>query len=197
MKAEEQLPLDFLDQKLTSEDSTTLLLKERQITNLRKLLSYIRALPYGRNSNRQDLSLVIKENKGTCSSKHACVKMLMDLNEIKEVQLILCLYKMNERNTPGIGPHIKENNLSYIPEAHCYLQIKDQKIDLTKTDSNLSTIKNDILEEIKINPEQITDFKVEYHKKYLKKWIAKNDIPKDFKAIWEIREACIQELSNV
>ena len=45
----------------------------------------------------------MKENKGTCSSKHAFLKKVADWNNIKNVKLILGMYQMNELNTQKIG----------------------------------------------------------------------------------------------
>jgi len=65
-------------------------------------------LPYGRTANRTDLSLVISEQKGTCSSKHALLKEVADLNGIKGIDLIIGIYKMSEANTPGIGDELSK-----------------------------------------------------------------------------------------
>lgn len=196
MSSEKHLPESLLKKQLHSDDALTVELRERGVKDFGQLLAYIRALPYGRNSERGDLSLVIKENKGTCSSKHACIKMLTDLNELAGIDLILCHYKMNAVNTPGIGHHIQDNNLSYIPEAHCYLKIENHKIDLTKANSDISRIEADILQEIKITPEQVGSFKAEYHQNFIKSWITKVKIAMDFETVWSIREKCIKELSK-
>ncbi len=65
--------------KLNSKDKLTLLIKGKNIFTWNELTHFIRHLPYGRNSNRTDLSLVIKEQKGTCSSKHALLKEIANL----------------------------------------------------------------------------------------------------------------------
>jgi hypothetical protein len=54
-----------------SKDNLTLQLKNLGINNWNELTKYIQNLPYGRNANRKDLSLILTEQKGTCSSKHA------------------------------------------------------------------------------------------------------------------------------
>ena len=57
------------------------------------------------------------------------------------------MYKMNQENTPGIGNLLIENNIEYIPEAHCYLKIDGQRTDVTSQRSHFSAIKKDLLEE--------------------------------------------------
>lgn len=164
--------------------------------NWEETISKVREIPYGRNSNRFDLSLVISENKGTCSSKHAYLKDFAEKNEIQNVKLLIGIYKMSETNTPKIGQVLSENNLDYIPEAHCYLKVNDEIIDATSITSDFDKIKNDILQEIEIESFQVADFKIDYHKAFLKKWIEETNQNYTFDEIWDIREQCIQKLSE-
>ena len=163
--------------------------------NFEELIDKVKNLPYGRNANRYDFSLVLSENKGTCSSKHAFLKDFADKNEIENVKLYIGIFKMNEVNTPKLGDLLSRNNIKYIPEAHCYLKINQIPVDATTSDSFYDKIKQDIMEEIEILPNQVSDFKVEYHKAFLKKWITKTNQNNTFEEIWEIREQCIEKLS--
>ena len=162
--------------------------------NFESLIENVKHIPYGRNSNRSDFSLVLSENKGTCSSKHAFLKNFANQNKIENVKLFIGIYKMNEQNTK-IGSILSDNNMDYIPEAHCYLSIDNQYVDVTTKDSDFEKLKNDILEEIEIEPFQVVDFKVNYHKEFIKKWLIENNIKFTFDEIWEIREQCIKSLS--
>ena len=161
-----------------------------------QLLNYIRKIPYGRTTNRTDFKLVMSEHKGTCSSKHALVKQIADLNQIKGVELILSMYKMRISNTEGIGRHLTDNALEYIPEAHCYLKINGKRIDLTNTNSDVQKLEDDIIEELKIEPYQVSEFKVDYHKAFIKRWKEEMGLKMDFDEIWSIREKCISELTK-
>lgn len=186
---------------LYSNDELTNSLKRLDINSWYDALNYIKHLPYGRNANRYDLSLVINEGHGTCSSKHAFLKQIADLNEIKDVHLILGMYKMNARNTPLVGQVLKTYHLDYIPEAHCYLNIGKKNIDLTTRESKFSDLKNDIISELIIKPNQVNEYKVKYHQLFLKDWLIKNgknnlDNQLSFDAIWNIREQCIKNLSK-
>lgn len=80
--------------------------------NWQETINLVKHIPYGRNSNRTNFSLVISENKGTCSSKHAFLKDFAIKNKIPNVQLIIGIYKMNELNT-NIGTTLSDNNISY------------------------------------------------------------------------------------
>jgi hypothetical protein len=42
----------------------------------------------------------------------------------------------------------------------------------------------------------VMTFKEAYHKKFIKNWIVKDDLPLNFDQIWELRETCILNLSK-
>jgi hypothetical protein len=177
-----------------STQNLTSLIKMKGINNWGELIDFTRNLPYGRNSNREDFSLVLKENKGTCSSKHSFLKKVAEENNFENVQLILGMYRMKHLNTPKIGNTIFESGLAYLPEAHCYLKLNNQRIDITTSYADMDNLMSDIIEEIEITPEQVNTFKVNYHKEFLLKWIKDNEIKMDFDKIWELRELCIKKL---
>lgn len=161
-----------------------------------ELIEKVKHIPYGRNSNRYDFTLVISENKGTCSSKHAFLKDFANKNNIPNIKLYIGIFKMNEENTSKIFPLLSENQINYIPEAHCYLKVDGIPLDITTSESFYAKIKNDILEEIEIEPIQVANYKVNYHKDFLKKWIIETNQNKTFNEICTIREKCIQKLSE-
>jgi len=181
---------------LSSADPLTTLARSRQIHNWEALLTYLRQLPYGRTSSRSDLSLVLTENRGTCSSKHALAKQLADLNKISGVELILAIYKMSEINTPGIGTHLSDNNLAYMPEAHSYLKVNGQRIDITTQASDVSKIIEDIVLERAIEADQVGDFKVAYRKSYIEQWRKDEELALRLDELWSIREQCIASLAR-
>ena len=88
------------DYKLTSKDKLTNLVRSKGIETWNELTEFIKTLPYGRNKNRTDFGLVISEKKGTCSSKHALLKSIADLNNILNIDLVIGIYRMTELNTP-------------------------------------------------------------------------------------------------
>lgn len=170
---------------------------DRNIVTFKQASLFIKQLAYGRNADKNNLATVFTDNCGTCSTKHALLKRLADENEFEKVKLIVGLFKMNKKNTPQVSSTLQKYNLEYIPEAHCYLKFEDQIIDLTKLNSKPSDFLDELIEEIEILPEQITDFKVNYHKNYLASWLDKNkQINLSLNDLWKIREECIQKLSD-
>ena len=156
-------------------------------------LNFVKQIPYGRNANRDDFSLIISENKGTCSSKHAYLKDFANKNNIPNIKLIIGMYKMNEQNTK-IGTILSQNKIEYIPEAHCYLKIDDKTVDITSKDADFEKIKADLLLEIEIEPYQVADFKVDYHQNFIKNWLKETNSNFTLEQIWKIRECCIEKL---
>lgn len=185
-----------IDYKLISNDKLTALIKHSGIETWNELIEFTKNLPYGRNSNRTEFELVISEQKGSCSSKHAFLKKVAELNKIQHVKLILCIYRMNHKNTPNIGNELSKNSIEFIPEAHCYLIIDDVRTDITTHQAVFDRIEMDIIEEVEIMPEQVAAFKVDYHKQYLRRWISEYRIEKNLDEIWEIREKCISRLAR-
>ena len=116
------------------------------------LVLHIQNLPYGRNSNRTDLSLILKEQKGSCSSKHAFLAEVAKENLQNNIQLILGLYQMNTKNTL-IGNSLKGSGLTYIPEAHCYLKINNQRVDVTSKNTSFKNcnLKNTFFQDIEFD----------------------------------------------
>jgi hypothetical protein len=84
--------------------------------------------------------------------------------------------------------------LDYIPEAHNYLKINNQIFDCTTSHSSEINFKNDLIQEIEIQPEQVIQFKIDYHQNFLKNWCQENN--QNFDEIWKIREECISALSS-
>jgi hypothetical protein len=112
------------------------------------------------------------------------------------VELMLGIYKMNYKNTPGIGNILVENHIEYLPEAHCYLKINGQRKDFTQPSSNMQNIEPDLLEEQIISANQVSKYKVSYHKNFLRNWLKKSDLDLSFDALWGIREQCIERLTH-
>lgn len=185
-----------MDIQLTSNDPLTIDIVESGVVSWEDLIRCVKTFHYGRNTNRTDLSLVWNERKGSCSSKHAFLKMMADLNQISGVELMLCIYKMNAHNTEKVGEVLDEFNIDFLPEAHCYLRFENEAIDVTTMASSLQSIENDILEEQVIRPDQVVDFKVDYHKDFMRKWGEKYHPELAFEQLWVIREHCIDALSS-
>lgn len=154
----------------------------------------VRDLPYGRTSQKTCLPLVLEQGRGTCSTKHALLAQLAAEQDIDAVQLTLGIYEMSEQNTPGVGQVLHDNNLSSIPEAHCYLSIQGQRFDFTTPETSVSL--DEMLAEEVIDPTQIGEYKIQFHLQYLAEWCAETRPNFSTDELWAIREACIAALEQ-
>jgi hypothetical protein len=166
--------------------------------DFRAAARYVHALPYGRNSSRTDPLIVIREHRGACSTKHAILARLAHEQRL-EIALVIGIYRMNERNTPGVGRVLAASGLEYVPEAHCYLRYLGDRIDVTREIASgpAEPIAHFLYEE-DIAPEQIGDYKIALHQRWMREWIASPDGPSglSFDELWKIREACIAALGQ-
>jgi hypothetical protein len=157
---------------------------------------FISRLPYGRNTIVNDRLVVIRENRGTCSTKHAILRRLA-IEQAVDVALVIGIYAMHERNTPGVGPVLRKYGLSSLPEAHCYLRFREKRVDVTRPiKANRPERTARFLYEEDIAPEQIGEYKTGLHRRFLQRWIAETADGRGLDEIWRIREECISALSR-
>ena len=96
---------------------------------------YVHELPYGYNSDRDDLMILFKENKGTCTTKHAVISTLA--NELSlPVEKHVGVYAMTEDIVTGSYEIQKKYNLPYVPMIHCFLVYGQYKVDLSEGNNN-------------------------------------------------------------
>ena len=187
---------DIINFSIKSKTLISELLKEKEIHTFHDACNFISKLPYARNKNKNDLASILIDNCGTCSTKHAILKKLADENEVKEIKLFIGIFKLQRSYSNKLDSVFDKHNLEYIPEAHCYLKIENEYFDFTTLNSKPSDFINELMDEIEIRPEQIGDFKIDYHKSFIKDLLNKNQLPGySFDEIWKIREDCIQALS--
>ncbi len=167
------------------------------MTTFLQAAEYIKQLPYGRNANKRNLATIFSDQCGTCSTKHAVLKVLADENRISGLHLMIGMYRMNAKNTPPVAEVLSQFNLEYIPEAHCYLRFGDLILDYTKYGDKLFEFLPDLLEEKVITPEQIVDYKVNFHQWFMENWLIENpQLTYNLKELWTIRERCIQAIGD-
>jgi hypothetical protein len=102
---------------------------------------------------------------------------------------------MNEQNTPGIGSVLEKYGLSYLPEAHCYLEYEGMRVDVTSSGVDPSQPIERFLYEEPISPDQIVSYKVELHQRFIREWIGTAG-NRAWEEVWRIREECIAALSE-
>jgi hypothetical protein len=164
-----------------------------RVKDFRAAAEYVCRLPYGRNTNRLDALAVIREGRGTCSIKHALLRRLA-LEQDLDIVLVIGIYEMNQRNTPGVGKVLEKYGLESLLEAHCYLRSGQTRIDVTREMMlNPSERITCFIHEEEISPDQIGDYKAGVHRRFLKEWMDRTFIGTGptLDDLWRIREECI------
>ena len=195
--------MEFLDWKNKLPDfelikgETSSLLIQKGIRTFHEACIYVSELPYRRTKKRNDLSAIISENGGTCSSKHSFLGQICVENGNESIELIAGVFLMSRETHPSIETILEANNLTILPEMHCYLRFKGERFDFTSPHANFEKIAPKIVREQWIEPHQVGDWKVKIHQSYLESWLERNpQIHYSLAQLWEIREQCIEEFST-
>jgi hypothetical protein len=96
---------------------------------------YVHRLPYGYNSDPDDLMILFKENKGTCTTKHAVIATLADELDLP-IEKNVGIYAMTEEIVTGTNKILKKYHLPYVPMIHCYLVYGKYRVDLSEGNNN-------------------------------------------------------------
>jgi hypothetical protein len=125
----------FPDKRITAGGRISRAFIELGITDLHKACRYVHELPYDYNSDRDDLMILFKEKKGTCTTKHAVIAALaVELN--LPINKNVGIYAMTEEIVKGAGEIIDEYGLPYVPMLHCFLVYGGHRVDLTEGNNN-------------------------------------------------------------
>jgi hypothetical protein len=95
----------------------------------------VQQLPYGYNSDRDDLMILFKEKRGSCTTKHAVIATLaaeLALPIHKKVGI----YAMTEALVTGTREILARYRLPYVPMLHCFLNYRDHRVDLSEGNRN-------------------------------------------------------------
>jgi len=171
------------------------LFSKKGLASFQECVSYVHQLPYGRNADRGNFKSVIKDKKGTCSTKHALIKALADEQGIS-LSLVLGMFLTTSNYDVRIKPVLKEYNIPGIPEAHSFLQYDGCYFDITFPGEMIFPKESDIIEKYFISSEQIGQFKIQKHSEFINRWILENKLPYSEKQIWNVRESWIKFLSD-
>ena len=96
---------------------------------------YVHELPYGYNSDRDDLMILFKEKMGTCTTKHAVIATLAREMEMP-IQKNVGIYAMTEEIVTGTNDLLAQFNVPCIPMLHCFLVYEKFFVDLTEGNRN-------------------------------------------------------------
>lgn len=162
----------------------------------RAAAAYVQALPYGRPVCPDPLA-VLREGRGTCSSKHALLVELAHAHGRDEVELVAGMFMMCEANTPGVGTVLAQFDLEAVPEVHCWLRVRDgsgreQRVDLTGLPAGDESPFEALADERVVEPADLSAWKPAYHRWGITDWATRWGFEPTI--AWAAREACIAAL---
>ena len=105
------------------------------INDFHSACRYVHELPYGYNSDRDDLMILFKEKMGSCTTKHAVIATLAAEIEIA-IDKHIGIYAMTEALVTGTKIILERYTLPYLPMVHCFLVFEEQQVDLSEGNQN-------------------------------------------------------------
>ncbi len=172
------------------------------LKTFRDVCEHLLHLPYRRPSSQsygtsagKTSAAVLIERCGTCSSKHGVLKALANEQGQADVELVLCLFQMTARNTPGIAKAMDAGPLFIIPELHTYIRWGDELIDVTKPGLHISDLRSAVEKEKTISLKELAQ-KKEIHRKWMSDWLRSESPGVLLGQAWQQREACIAALAE-
>jgi hypothetical protein len=96
---------------------------------------YVHELPYGYNSDRDDLMILFREKMGSCTTKHAVIATLAAESGLP-IEKTIGIYAMTEEIVAGTGTILGKYGLPYVPMVHCFLVFGAHRVDLTEGNHN-------------------------------------------------------------
>jgi hypothetical protein len=146
---------------------------ELGIKSFREACEYVHNVEYGYNTDYDDQMIFFKENKGTCTTKHAVIAGLAEEIGIPLYKHV-GIYKFTEEISTGTNHILSKYNVPYVPMVHCFLVYKEFRFDLTEGNCNgKNTTIDEMIHEEKVDP--FISRKDEYL--LLKKVIKENILP--------------------
>ena len=123
------------DATITSSGKMSKKFLELGIKSFRKACEYIHVIEYGYNTNYSDEMILFKENKGTCTTKHAVIATLAEELNIPLFKYV-GVYKFTEDISNGADKILKKYHVLYAPMVHCFLVYDKHRFDLTEGNNN-------------------------------------------------------------
>lgn len=158
------------------------------------LAAHVRGLPQGHAQRPGDPLAILREERGTNSSKHHLLATVAQTCGHPEVVLTLGIYAMSEFNTPGIGEILGAASVSSIPQAYCYLTVDNQRLDFTGPPQVSGSPLRSLTAEFFLTPDKLAERMAPLQQQALAQWATQQGM--SFEAAWALRQACFAVLSD-
>lgn len=168
----------------------------KNVRTFRRAIEYVYKLQYAPPSEPFNFHLVLKEERGTCSTRHALLVALAKELGLP-INLGLAIYNLTPQRFPELKDILQKFNIPYIPESHNFMVYNNIFLDITFPGDCKILLPSEVNQEEKILPEQIINYKIEVHKKYLEKWYKENDFNFSMEEFNEAHRQCVTKLGEV
>jgi hypothetical protein len=125
----------FPDKKIENTGVVSKKFLSLDINTFQDACRYVHQLPYGYNSNKDDVMVLFKEKMGTCTTKHMVIATLAREMHLPVTKTI-CIYAMTEEIVTGTDDILNKYDLPYVPMIHCFLEFDQYRVDLTEGNNN-------------------------------------------------------------
>ena len=143
-------------------------------------------------------TVLFKENKGTCTTKHAIIAGLAKELDIP-LQKNVGVYRFTEEITTGAQEILNKYNIPYVPMVHCFLVYNDYRFDLTEgNDNGKKTSIKEFIQTREVEPFITRKDEYIWYKKVLKENVLTSSEMKGIKekSLLKAREESILLLKN-
>jgi len=190
-------PIDVLpNTKIRPEGQVCQVFLNLGLTSFQEACRYVKAMPYGSNSNNEDSLILFEEGRGTCTTKHGAIARLAQELSIP-VFKNLGFYRLNDEIVTGVNAILKPYNLRFIPQIHCFLEYESSRVDLTEGNCNgkNKTIKDyDFV--VRVKPDIDREEEKRYYLEYLQRYgaIVPELLSMDQSIVLEILDTCNKQV---
>ena len=125
----------FPNPAIVNQGSISRTFLDKGIDDFHGACRYVHELPYGYNSDRDDLMILFKEKMGSCTTKHAVIATLAAELEIP-IHKHIGIYAMTEAIVTGTQEILDLYALPYLPMVHCFLVFEGERVDLSEGNRN-------------------------------------------------------------
>ena len=108
---------------------------ELGIKSFKEACNYVHRMEYGYNTNYEDDTILFKECKGTCTTKHGVIALLAKEHDVPLFRYV-GIYKFTEEISSGANTILEKYKLPFIAMIHCFLVYQQNRFDLTEGNFN-------------------------------------------------------------
>ena len=143
---------------------------QQNIHDLYAAINYIHNLKYQPPSEPFNWNLVIPEQRGTCSTRHALLVVLAQENHIP-FTLGQAIYNLTPEKFPIIRSLLEKYKLPFILESHNFIIFKDYFLDSTFPGNAALLCKHDVESVKPIDCGELLHEKTVLYPQFLKQWL--------------------------